>query len=447
MKTLLLLLLSLPCMSQDYGSYWYLSGPEVDFGSGNPINITPTSMPSSQESIATVGNPPYIMHNSDNVFDRTNALMFNGQIAGNISTSQGMILRIKDSLYRAFYIDQYSTAGNFYWADIDTSLQGGNGEVITKDNLIGSGYTEKMTAIQRNCNSYWLVVQTRAWVYEVYLVDSTGHSLYSTHQGYTPTGTIYGIGCLKFSEDGTKIASTYYEGNVEECDFTNGVISNCNVTTGINNAYGVCYDGNTLYVGERAFNGAIHDITNGVVMGNVGVSQQVGQMEVHNGVVWGTVYNSNRLFSIDNGVLNLNAHTLSTNQNGLGVPQRVYPNCAIILPIKNTNIRATYAKGIVTAYINTDILPNTQYLELQFTRDGHNFESIYEVWGIPQHFASFTFWHEYVGELGYLRLCAVDFDGGRDYSNLFKIDGEYRLGTIYFNVLGQQVDSGWYIDR
>jgi hypothetical protein len=166
---------------------------------------------------------------------------------GNYSTTQILIVP-KPNSSSIFYIFTASAQGNsnytpvekrgFHYSIVDMTLDGGLGDVVTKNILLTSSTTEKMAAINHvNGVDVWVVMhEWDSRKFRSYLVTVNG---ISETPIISETGTVHtgpsieffqesnSIGQMKISPNGEKLALvTYYNQKLEIFNFdpSNGMI-------------------------------------------------------------------------------------------------------------------------------------------------------------------------------------------------------------------------------
>ncbi len=238
--------------AQKEANIWYFGTKGgIDFNSGSPVPLLNGQL-ISQEGCATIcdrnGNLLFYTDGT-RVWNKAHTIMPNGNgLGGNYSATQSAIIvpRPKSSTqYYIFTVDAWagknpkSTGnGGMNLNLVDMTLDGGLGDVVTKDQLIVSPTCEKITAT-KHCNGsdYWIV--THKWGSDsllAYLLTNSG--LNSTpvvsHSGVTMTGATsdsayQSIGYMKISPSGKRIAfvcySTLHTMAVGDFDNATGIAS------------------------------------------------------------------------------------------------------------------------------------------------------------------------------------------------------------------------------
>ena len=252
--------------------HWYFGEKAgIDFSSGIGILDTNNAI-YSQEACSvisdTLGNLLFYT-NGPNVWDRTHQLMPNGNgLMGCISASQGSLIVPKPGSNSIYYIFTISwgctdTIGALRYSIIDMTLNGGFGDVASKNIFLFSPVNEQLNAVH-HCNGkdIWVTShQLHSNKFYSYLVTNAG---IDTIPVISAIGSIYPsfypncvtAGELKFSPNGKKLATaggtcSYAFHIAELFDFNNqsGIISNCISLPSDSFCYGVSFspDNSKLY--------------------------------------------------------------------------------------------------------------------------------------------------------------------------------------------------------
>lgn len=245
----LFILLTLYSFSQKEANNWYFGNEAaLDFGTGVPIPVNGSLMNTGEgcSSISDKTTGALLFYTDGvSVWDKTNTQMPNGfGLFGNSNTTQSALIvpwPEVDSLYFIFTVDAtagYSGGyGGFAYSVVDMSLNGGDGDVIIKNQQLLTPTTEKAAAVY-HCNGRDVWVATHKWKSDsffVYPVTQAGvgapviTKIGPIHSGIS-NNNLESVGYLKFSPDGTRIAevSRIANNNVEIYYFDNntGLISN-----------------------------------------------------------------------------------------------------------------------------------------------------------------------------------------------------------------------------
>lgn len=223
--------------------------------------------------------------NGLHIYAANNTVMQNGfQAALSTSITQNIIIKKpgSSSLFYLFTADvqggissnpAYPNAIGINWAEIDMSMNGGLGSVISTFNILkDTSNCEKLTAVRHaNGQDIWLIGHEYGNNnFFVYQITSAGIDTIPqyfamgpdiiTWQPGSPANSRYdAIGEMKASPDGTKLAfTTYYNGYsaIFNFDKSTGAISNP-ISLNINGGgYGLTFspDNNLLYIGRMDTN-------------------------------------------------------------------------------------------------------------------------------------------------------------------------------------------------
>ncbi len=279
--TLLLIILtsvSVMAISQRLrAAHWcFGNGCHIDFSSGSPVSVGESSV-NTLEGVASMSDAEgnlLLYTDGMNVWNNKHQEMLNGWgLAGHSSSSQSAIIfpapGDNENIYYLVTADVYwnnddHSGLNYYVVDI--AAQNGRGEVISKNNKLAETICEKVTAVgHTNGKDFWLV--TQLWkknVIQVFLVNEEGIAL---HGEYTTTifknynNAAHTKGCIKFSADGTLLASANNGVGLFLFDFDreSGIVSNQRGWRDdeFRYAYGVEFSptGRFLYFTSSAYNG------------------------------------------------------------------------------------------------------------------------------------------------------------------------------------------------
>jgi hypothetical protein len=259
--------------AQGETSKWYFgNSAAVDFQGSVPAALTNSVMNTSEgsASIADASGNLLFYTNGNTVWNASHAAMPNGTglFGSSISCQSAVIVRRPSSLtlYDVFTMRNWTDVGNgAHHSIVDMSLDGGLGDVTTKNTLIYGNTRESLTAVcHANGTDYWIVLHD--------MFTNEFHSYHLTAAGLATVPVISAVGAvftggnrygaLKASPDGLKLAyalggSGGVTTEVYDFDRITGAVSNPitlnNGTFG--NAYGVEFSSNNqvLYICE--FNG------------------------------------------------------------------------------------------------------------------------------------------------------------------------------------------------
>lgn len=225
---------------QKQANIWYFGhNIGLDFTNGSPRVLTNGSI-YTNEGVASLsdGNGNLLFYTDGvSVWNNQHGQMPNGfGLKGSISSSQSSIIvpKIGDpNRYYLFTVDESGAQGGFSYSIVNMELDGGKGDIETKNIQLQTPVCEKLTAV-KHCNGRDIWVIVHAWnsdAYYAYLVTSSGISANPvvSHTGNMLTGGVERtIGCLKASPNGKLLAASHNIVGTELCDFDNisGLISN-----------------------------------------------------------------------------------------------------------------------------------------------------------------------------------------------------------------------------
>lgn len=263
----------------------------LDFSSGVPITGTcGIGALEGTASISDANTGQLLFYTNGNlVYDKNNHQMPNGYylIGGYGTSTQAALIVPKPGSKTLYYIFTADCGGycgpmqGVYYSVVDMTLNGGNGDVIvsTKNTLLTPPpTTEKLVGI-KNCNGrdYWVITHPlNSNTFNAYLVSSTGVnpipvvSNVGTMEVYSSSNTVAGIGYLKASPNGKKLALAHSYSTLELFDFnpSTGKVSNPMIICSTGSVlYGVTFSpDNSKLFAAKGVNGELYqyDITSGI---------------------------------------------------------------------------------------------------------------------------------------------------------------------------------------
>jgi len=298
---------------------WYFGEYcSLDFSSGSPLTFGTSSM-NKDEGCASISdaNGNLLFYTSGiQVWNRNHQQMPNGfGLNGHNSSTQSALIIPKPgstNLYFIFTVDAFMGSYGFRYSIVDMNLQGGNGDITTKNALITNPVAEKLIAVKHANNvDYWVIVHKGSTnAFYAYLVNNNGisSSPVISNEGTTPVGNGSEIGYLHASPDGTKLASAIYGMSLFDLlDFDNstGIISNAvSSPASYPDLYGIEFspDGSKLYISSDMsmyqFNlqaGSTSAIFSSAVLVGTSTSQYIGAIKLapDNKLYFTTFFNSN----------------------------------------------------------------------------------------------------------------------------------------------------------
>jgi gliding motility-associated-like protein len=255
MKKILILLLCTfvqNIFAQNSGNTWYFGqNAGLNFNTVPPTIITNGAL-NTNEGCASYSSPTTglikLYTDGITVWDKNNNAMpasITTPLFGDPSSTQSGVIVPNPSDTNLFYIfTTPSTAGNIgpsasmCYSTIDLTLNSGNGDVVTANNVLIDTSTEKI-AVVGNCDGsiYWVVGhQWNTDTFFAYKITNTGiappvkTAIGTIHVDSGSAGNAEAIGYMKFSSDGQKIGLCKYNNanSVElfDFDFNTGVLSN-----------------------------------------------------------------------------------------------------------------------------------------------------------------------------------------------------------------------------
>lgn len=247
--TLLFVLLfsSFPLLAQQKeANVWYFGRfLGIDFNSGSPVPLTDGQL-NTTEGVATICdvNGSLLFYTDGiRVWNKLHQVMPNGTgLLGDPSSTQSAVIvpKIGDNTrYYIFTVAQLSGPNGLNYSVVNMALDGGKGDIETKNTPVISNVVEKITAV-RHCNNkdIWVVAHGSASdIYYSFLVSTAGVNTTPviSHSGVVLPGVVppspldsTSLGYMKASPDGSKIAAAHWTVNVDVSDFNNatGVVSN-----------------------------------------------------------------------------------------------------------------------------------------------------------------------------------------------------------------------------
>jgi PKD repeat protein len=264
MKSLLLLiglLIFINCSGQKQDNIWYFgTHAGLDFNSGTPVKLESGMLDSFEGAASISSTEGELLFYTDGVtvYDASHNVMLNGEgLWGSAhSTQSAIIIPIpgSSSHYLIFTLDYAYSDGRFAYSEVDMSKNTGLGEVVSKNNFIQTGCTEKITAIMhKNLHDIWIIIHERDNdVFKSFLIDASGfhNTAIISSTGPVITGP---QGYLKTSSNGNMLAMAIYHQQSAEIfsfDHSTGIVSYSFGFTYPDATYGVEFsrDNSMLYV-------------------------------------------------------------------------------------------------------------------------------------------------------------------------------------------------------
>ena len=263
-SAILFLLITLLGSAQDYKrtNIWYFGKDNGLSFTNNPPTYLNDGIIDSYESQASIsdtnGNLLFYMDNT-RVRNKIHAIMENGSgIFVDQSCTQGSIIVPQPENDSIYYIFTTVRAGGFYYSVVNTNANNFSGKVISKNNLLLTPVSEKLTAVKHNNGiDYWITVHSaNSNHFYTFLLSRNGvvscPIISAIGTSYTSSNL---AGTMKFSHNGKHLAvSTFIGDKVEFFSFnaSNGIISNKKNIDSLYVPYGIEFSPNDkfLYVFE-----------------------------------------------------------------------------------------------------------------------------------------------------------------------------------------------------
>lgn len=237
---------SVAAYSQKQANVWYFGEYlGIDFNSGTAVPLNDGVL-STTEGVATISDTSgKLLFYTDGitVWNKSHTKMPNGTgLFGDPSSSQSAIIvpAIGDpTKFYIFTVDAQSGPKGLNYSVVNILLDGGKGDVVSKNISIVKNVTEKITGV-RHCNNkdVWVIAHESASdVFFSFLITEMGVNTTPVISktgivlpGVVPPSTIdsSSLGYLKASPNGKRIALAHWTVNAEVSDFNNatGKVSN-----------------------------------------------------------------------------------------------------------------------------------------------------------------------------------------------------------------------------
>jgi len=228
--------------AQNRTSNWFFSdGAGLKFNEHKveELNIGKTYYQEGLSSISDINGNLLFYTEGENIWNKNHVLMQNGTgLAGHYSSTQGSIIVQKPhscNLYYVFTLDAYEHGykNGLQYSIVDMNLDNGNGDVLTKNQLLYSYASEKLCAAKSADNeSIWIIShEMYTNQFKVYQLTENGlnETPVNSFVGTTFVNGHYGLGQMKITVKGDKLSYTAFVNNVMETfdfDNTTGIISN-----------------------------------------------------------------------------------------------------------------------------------------------------------------------------------------------------------------------------
>lgn len=205
--------------SQNTCNYWFFgSNAGVNFSNTPPTGITGSTSGLEGSGVACDQNGDLLFYTDGvNIWDKNHNVMPNGSglIGGSSAAQSGLIVQIPQSCnrYLVFYTDDHLGSGNLAYSEVDMTLNGGLGDVVSgvKNITVYTSASEQLLATKHaNGIDYWIVSHQRnSSQYSSYLLTSSGLSsspIYSNGLYTIPNNNT--VGMMGINHAGTQIVTT-----------------------------------------------------------------------------------------------------------------------------------------------------------------------------------------------------------------------------------------------
>jgi PKD repeat protein len=274
--------ISVNCFAQGENNQWCFGNfSGLDFNSGSPVSVSSqVSTTEGSSSIADAAGNLLFYSDGITVWNKNHTPMPNGMglYGGGSSTQSALIVGQPQtpSIYYVFTTAEAQGINGFCYSIVDMTLQGGLGDVTTKNVQLFTPSAEKVCATKHsNGIDIWVLgheMGTNNFV--AYLLTSAGLGA----PIITSCGTIYSggggveVGYMKFSPDGSQLAHAMrylYSFELDSFNTSTGIVSAPLSWPSTNSiqAYGIEFsnDGALLYTSDDSqtsqYDIQVHDVT------------------------------------------------------------------------------------------------------------------------------------------------------------------------------------------
>jgi gliding motility-associated-like protein len=398
----LLLILSNNCLGQKEGRIWYFGNKAgLDF-STNPPTILSNGQLNTFEGCASIADKvtgQLLFYTDGTTAWGKNHLPMpslpTGGLGGHTSSTQSGVIVPDPANPNGYYVFTTTllAAGPMYWAKVDMTLNGGNGDIVTSKIPMLSFPCEKIASIG-NCtlNEYWVLAHKfQSDSFYAYKVTAGGIGLpviskIGTLHGGVTTNNFESLGYMKFSPSGKKIAlAIHRKVNVIEVldfDVNSGLLSNP-ITDTFQNAYGCSFspDNSKLYFSNDK------KIIQYDMSSNVGSTILASRNDIATINEYGALQNG------INGVMYHSGNRLASFLNVIQNPNALGNACGFIANGQSlgTGISELGLPGIVETFLQdetTEILPPESATSCAFATAILNVPPNYNISIIPVQFVT-----------------------------------------------------------
>ncbi len=221
------LLLTIPSFSQQNNIWYFGRNAGLDFNPNGsqtvPAVLADGAMDTNEGSASICDRNGKLLFYSNGVkvYNRLHQVMLNGDgLSGNVSTVQSCIIVPvpgNDSLFYLFVADalENSFANGYTYSLININLDNGNGAVISKNQLLWSSCTERLTAVRHaNGTDVWVITNDfNSNIFRAWLVTCSGllsSSVISISGAVLDQHYTINNGMMKVSPDSKQLCQTSF---------------------------------------------------------------------------------------------------------------------------------------------------------------------------------------------------------------------------------------------
>ncbi len=227
--------------AQKQGNVWYFgANAGLSFNSGVAVPLTDGAMSTSEGCASICDKNGNLLFYTDGikVWNKNHAVMPNGSgLFGAPSSTQSAVIVPQpgnDSIYYIFTVDEGALPNGLQYSIVNMHLQSALGDVVSKNNLLLTPATEKLTAVlHANNTDIWVIAHgwnnNNFYAYRVTCSGIITTPIVSSIGAIHGTGAAGFAGQLKASPDGSKLGLAIYDQKrVELFDYNNstGTVSN-----------------------------------------------------------------------------------------------------------------------------------------------------------------------------------------------------------------------------
>nr|MBK9652196.1 T9SS type A sorting domain-containing protein [Bacteroidota bacterium] len=246
---------------------WYFGNQcALNWSTGVPVAMTNSAMNQYEGSASISDANGNLLFYTDGIsaWNTNHITMPNGTgMMGNFSTNQSALIVPKPGSTTEYYLFSNSSF-ELYYSIVDMSLQGGLGDVTTKNVFMKTNVAEKLAGVRHsNGAAYWVMVHEPGnnsfFAYEVTAAGVSTTPVISS-VGINDPGS---IGQMQFSPDGKRVAFGTYSSTTNlgifDFDAATGIVSNPINVPVPNQVYGLSFSPNSkvLYRSSNPFAGQL----------------------------------------------------------------------------------------------------------------------------------------------------------------------------------------------